>query len=455
MSKADAADASLRASRIFEAPHDSEDSRSPFERDRDRVLYSTAFRRLAGVTQVVHAGEGHVFHNRLTHSVKVAQIARRIAERLERDPREETKEVIRRCGLDASVVETAALIHDMGHPPFGHAAEHVLDKLCIASEVPEGFEGNAQSFRIVTKVATRNAKEQGLNLTKASLNAILKYPWSRGEKGTYEYEKRSFYESEAEEFHRVRELGPATTNRCLEADIMNWADDVAYSVHDVDDFYKAGLVPLDRLLQKGPEQERFISGVIAYWTEKKALEGKPTFDEALQILNGSSLNWAPEEIREPFVGNRQQRAALNFFASELIGQYVKNFSVEYREGGPFISIPEMIIKQVNLLKDIMWYYVFTDSGLASQQYGHAKVITYLFTSFMEASTSKRSSIIPYPFRDYLDELKAEGRAGEDEKRLRTRIVVDLIASMTEQQALAMYQRLSGATPGTIMDLIYR
>ena len=141
-----------------------EGHRTPFERDRDAVLYTTSFRRLGGVTQVVSPAEGLVYHNRLTHTLEVAQIARRLTEKI----CGEQPELARSLQLTPDVVETGALVHDLGHPPFGHVAEKELNRLVRDAGVDDGYEGNAQSFRIVTKLAVRNS-DPGLNLTRASL----------------------------------------------------------------------------------------------------------------------------------------------------------------------------------------------------------------------------------------------------------------------------------------------
>src|SRR6478609_9031210 len=136
----------LRVRRFHDnAPNPEGDYRAPSQRDRDRVLYSSSFRRLAEVTQVVAANSGYVFHNRLTHSLQVAQVGRRIAEKLNL-LQPETKEFV-----DPDVVEAACLAHDLGHPPFGHIAEQKLNELAGADI--DGFEGNAQSFRIVTRLS--------------------------------------------------------------------------------------------------------------------------------------------------------------------------------------------------------------------------------------------------------------------------------------------------------------
>ncbi len=216
-----------------------------------------AFRRLAGVTQVAGPREGHIVHTRLTHTLEVAQIARRLAENL---VRAQPDLVVQHGGIDADVVESAALAHDLGHPPFGHVAEKELDRLVVEAGVSEGYEGNAQSFRIITKLAFHGegglSGLPGLDLTRASLRAILKYPWKRAEQG-YHSKKWGLYSSEIEDFAFATEGADGSEIPCLEAQLMTWADDIAYAVHDTEDFYRAGLIPLERLLLNGEERERF------------------------------------------------------------------------------------------------------------------------------------------------------------------------------------------------------
>ena len=246
------------------------DNRQVAQRDRDRVLYSSALRRLAGVTQVVAASEGHVFHNRLTHTLKVAQVGRRLAEKLLR-PFEEAQHA-KLPPLDPDVVETAALVHDIGHPPFGHVAEEQLHTLMRGVARPkaapdgnstepvydadDGFEGNAQSFRTVTTLAAIDRGFAGLNLCAASLAASLKYPWRHQPAAPEDkaFRKWGSYSTEEDDFRFALGLQPpdaiptATTGQpTLEAQVMDWADDITYAVHDAEDLYRAGLVPLDRL----------------------------------------------------------------------------------------------------------------------------------------------------------------------------------------------------------------
>lgn len=442
------------------------DQRSDFERDRDRVLYSSAFRRLAGVTQVVHAAEGHIFHNRLTHTLKVAQVGRRLAEHLVSSEPTELIEAV--GGIDPNVVETAALAHDLGHPPFGHIAEEELDKELTSRGIADGYEGNAQSFRIVTKVAIKSTGFQGLNLSRASLNAILKYPWSRGIDGK-EYRKWGYYYSEKDDFEFARALNnPADIRQSAEAALMDWADDVAYSVHDVDDFYRAGLIPLDRLIkgtrrdddgrEEVDERERFVEAVYTRWkAESKAGTIKSLNEnDALEFFK--SLGSFVDDIKFPFAGTYNQRAELNFLSSLLIRRYVlgpdrgaKAITLSAASDQPFIKIDPKLRVEVDLLKELMRYYVFENPALLGQQFGQRRVIKDLFAIFYEAaqSGSATSGLIPPPFCDTLKKIKGTA------KRERARLVADLIASMTEQQALLLHQRLTGIAPGSVRDLIIR
>lgn len=437
-------------------PDRADDQRNAFQRDRDRLLYSSALRRLAGVTQVVHAAEGSIFHNRLTHSLKVAQIGRRLAEYLIQCQPESVEAI---GGIDPDVVETAALAHDLGHPPFGHIAEAELDKQLRNRKILDGYEGNAQSFRIVTKVATRQSDHKGLNLTRASLNAILKYPWGREtrDNGSKKFKKWGYYYSEKDDFNFARTLQTSEDERqSAEATLMDWADDITYSVHDVEDFYRAGLIPLDQLLSKTDERERFIETVLSRWKD----EGDPDkvsfscdnaskiFDD-LNVLIGSDLS-------VPFIGSLRQQSALNYLSSTLIRRYILGEESQEKSAITIISsqnessinINLRLRLEVDFLKELMRYYVFCNPALVAQQYGQRQVIRELFRILFEASGlhSSDKDIIPRPFRELLEE-------SDNSERERARLVTDLIASMTEQQALLFYQRLIGISSGSVRDLI--
>ncbi|MDQ1635414.1 MAG: dGTPase, partial [Frankiaceae bacterium] len=209
-----------RARRVPEPPKANEAPRSTFERDRARVLHSSALRRLAGKTQVVGVGVDDFPRTRLTHTLEVAQVGRELGAAL---------------GADPDLVDAAGLAHDLGHPPFGHNGETALDGL---AQECGGFEGNAQSFRELVRLESKIAGA-GLNLSRASLDAVSKYPWPR-RPGTRKY---GVYADDLEVFTWMRESAP-TDRRCLEAQVMDWADDVAYSVHDLEDGIHAGFVDL-------------------------------------------------------------------------------------------------------------------------------------------------------------------------------------------------------------------
>lgn len=286
----------------------SQDNREPAERDYDRILYSSALRRLGGVTQVVAAHEGHVFHNRLTHSMRVAQLSRRLAQKLLKDTPDRARDV---GGIDPDVAEAAGLAHDLGHPPFGHVAEETLCS-CVAEEqhVWDGFEGNAQSFRIVTKLALSSPQVPGLNLTRATLNALLKYPWTRQSTGDRK-RKYGLYQSEIDDFDFARKLQPTAGDdrKSAEAEIMDWADDVTYAVHDAEDFYRARLIPLDRLasFDDSAERKRFFDGMQRPEL-KKQLGEEPRDDLEQAFLQPSRIN---SQTRCPL--SRFLREAWEFF----------------------------------------------------------------------------------------------------------------------------------------------
>jgi len=440
-----------RAARFHGAPPATKnDRRSAFERDCDRILYSSAFRRLAGVTQVVGASEGFIFHNRLTHSLKVAQLGRRITQKLIDEQPDLAMEAV---PVDPDVVEAAGLAHDLGHPPFGHIAEAALRSAASSVTEFEGFEGNPQSFRIVTRLAMRNFEDDGLNLTRGTLNAVLKYPWLREVVGARS-EKWGAYHSEREIFEWARRADvPAKDVKCAEAEIMDWADDIAYSVHDVEDFFRANLIPLDRLSDSDSEQTAFYERAkdhikIVDSGRKRTL----TSNEQATLFKRFQESIAPLFPNEQFEGKRQQRAILRTFTSALIGRYVD--AIHLREptaGNPrAVMIDPEIELEVNLLKELTWVYVIRNPALATQQWGQKRLIKWLFDTFREAAEEQEPNVFPLSARDQLLKLRSEGK---DDDASRTRLVVDLIASMTETQALETYQKLTGLMPGSGLDLL--
>ena len=424
------------------------DQRTPFQRDRDRILYTSAFRRLAWVTQVVSASEGEPFHNRLTHTLEVAQIGRRLAEHLLNQQPEEAQEL---GGLDLDVVEAAALAHDLGHPPFGHTVEEELDWLIRDAGVDDGFEGNAQSFRIVTKLATRHPEFHGLNLTRATLNAILKYPWLRQDDLPERRRKWGAYVSEREEFEWVRGVDEQDSRKSAEAELMDFADDIAYAIHDVEDFFRTGLIPLDRLFRDDDEVDRFLDGAFSslersnQYVHYNKADCKSVFKELFEA--------AP--ITEPYAGTSQHRARLRSMTAGLIGGYVKaiRLHVSTDSSERRVRIEEQAELELFVLMQLTWHYVINNPALATQQYGQRRIVGELFDILNDAAEKGELDIFPVSFRERMGELLEN--EGYNLKEERVRIIADLISGMTEQQIVAIHQRLTGVSLGTVMDSIVR
>ena len=429
-------ESALRLERLHEKkPRSDGDDRRPAQRDRDRILYSSSFRRLAEVTQVVAADSGYVFHNRLTHSLQVAQVGRRLAEKLAiKYPRS-------RIGIDPDVVEAACLAHDLGHPPFGHIAEHQLNKLATNYG---GFEGNAQSFRIVTKLASRSRNYSGLDLTRATLAAVLKYPWLR-EGNPSKPNKWGAYSSERKDFEFGTRLLPAVNKRTPEADLMDWADDVTYAVHDLEDFYRAGRLPLHLLSQRDePEREFFFENVFDRRKGDSEFGPRQDLKEAF-----TDVLIATFSISRAYDGSAAHRAALRNFTGTLIGRYINAVSLDEKDSQVVLKIDPDLRSEVSMLKELTWTYVIEASSLAAQQRGQIQLIDDLFRTYNDAASTNSSwKIFPTYYRERL-----EVAGGDESERIRT--CIDLIASMTESQVIAMHRRVTGQSHSSGLDEILR
>src|SRR5215211_1857783 len=278
---------------ISEPVKDSGYGRTPFERDRARVLHSAGFRRLATKTQVHTAGSDDFLRTRLTHSLEVAQISREMGARL---------------GCDPDVVDTAGLAHDLGHPPFGHNGEAALDQVAQAWG---GFEGNAQTLRVLTRLEAK-VEGAGLNLTRASLDASCKYPWPRRPGGR----KFGAYADDRAVFSWVRRHAPAgePPRRCLEAQVMDWADDVAYSVHDVEDGIYGGYIRLGALSRDRQERAALCADAAATYSTESPADLEPVL---LELLGDPVL--AP---LYGYDGTHRAQMALKQATSVLTGRFV-------------------------------------------------------------------------------------------------------------------------------------
>jgi dGTPase len=387
--------------------------RGPFERDRARVLHSAALRRLAAKTQVVEVGSGDFPRTRLTHSLECAQIGRELGAAL---------------GCDPDLVDAACLAHDLGHPPFGHNGESALAEYAAACG---GFEGNAQSLRLLTRLEAK-VPGAGLNLTRASLDATLKYPWP-ARPGEVKF---GVYADDAEVFSWIRDGAPPKT-LCLEAQVMDWSDDVAYSVHDLEDGLQAGLITLKAL--RDPAEQQAVAGVTA---AEYCAPGSVTVDELCEVFSGLlALACWPAG----FDGGLDSLAALKNLTSELIGRFCRSAqdaTLAPVSSGPAsrgsltryaadLVVPRRQRLECALLKGVTARYVMSRAGAAASQARERELITELAAAVESGAPATLDTV----FRPAWD------AAGSDTAR--RRVVVDQIASLTDTSASAWHRRLGG------------
>ena len=389
-----------------------ESVRSPFARDRARVLHSSALRRLAAKTQVQVAGIDDFPRTRLTHTLEVGQIARELGDSL---------------GCDPDLVEVAGFTHDLGHPPFGHNGEDELDRICADIG---GFEGNAQTLRVLTRLESKvfdpdSGQVAGLNLTRAALDASCKYPWARrpGER------KYGYYADDADIFHWLREEAPGERT-CLEEQVMDWSDDVAYSVHDAEDAIQGGLVTYAQLRDRKEQAELVRIAKVRY------LPDVSTDDLQAAIERIAGLEYLPQA----FDGTMRDLAALKRFTSYLIGRFSVAAQVatqlEYGDEpltryAADLVVPPEVRAEVAVMKAVAVAYVMHRPGADAVYEQQRAVLAEVVDALVQA---QGRHLEPW-MREAYD------RAQTDAERLR--VVVDQVASLTDVSVVALLQRLSG------------
>lgn len=415
---------------VAEDPAQKRSDRHDFARDRARVLHSAALRRLAATTQVVAPTSDDFVRNRLTHSLEVAQIGREFGAAL---------------GCDADVVDTACLAHDIGHPPFGHNGEAVLDEL---SADIGGFEGNAQTLRVLTRLEAKrehaDGRPAGLNLTRASLDAATKYPWARGEGpqgtraqvGETASGKFGVYRDDLEVFRWVRAHAPADEPHrpCLEAQVMDWSDDVAYCVHDVEDAIASGRVEPGAL--RDGDVQRQVALLAHDWYAP---------DLAVDELTGALVSLLDSGVvPERHTGTRADLAALKDMTSRLIGHFVHTVELATRERyGPGVLtryaadlvVPDRVRAQAAMLKAVAAHFVMLSEERRAVMDTEREVVTELVRRYLADP-----GLLDPMHREVWD---AAERAGDDAAARRA--VIDQVASLSDVRALAVFAR---TTPGT-------
>ncbi|MER7011310.1 dGTP triphosphohydrolase [Saccharopolyspora sp. NPDC000359] len=486
---------------------------SPFRADRDRVSSSAFFARLGGVTQVVSpSGSGLLLHNRLTHSLKVAQVARAIAERLVADPGDLAK-LDRLGGCDLDVVEAAGLGHDLGHPPFGHLGEGVLDRLARQRfALPDGFEGNAQSYRVVTRIDVRGAGCEGLDLTAAVRAALLKYPWTRlaqpqphprhlpvPPRGASEPEdapgtgsaKFSCYSTELDDMVDARAPFAgrlADWQQTVEASIMDTADDIAYAIHDLEDFHRVGILQhtsvsheltewLGHAVEFAGRSDVELAGDgmrpgCSLERLRRRLHAKDAWiadDEAfVSAVKKVVANLVTKLLEVPFDRSQQAEQAVAAFSGEWTQRLVEGIQVveqpPTRSGHVALAVEQW--HEVQVLKFVHRRFVLQRPDLALHQRGQDRLLSKLVEALdnwlIDRSEAAR---LPHRLRDLFDRARAEfallhrdapellvqpGEPAEIdaahlERMARGRAVIDFVASLTDDQAAALLEALSGRT----------
>jgi dGTPase len=467
-----------RAQRLFGeslvAPGDL--ASSPFRVDRDRIVSSPFFARLAGVTQVISpGGAGLLVHNRMTHSLKVAQVARAIAERIGADS--DLAEKLGGC--DPDVVEAAALAHDLGHPPFGHLGERVLDQLARQRlRIPDGFEGNAQSYRIVTSTEIRGQATIGLNLTNAVRAAILKYPWTRHGDARYMNPpprgatappddpdagstKFGAYLTEVDDMLSARSPFAgrvADWQQTVEASVMDTADDIAYAIHDLEDVHRVGVLQQGAVAAElmawqrwGPSADLSRAGG-AIESLRRQLHRKDgwmaddaAFAAAVELVRAELVDGL---LARPFDGSLEAEAQVAAFSATWTRRLVESVEMveqpAVRSGHVQLATAQW--HEVQVLKFVQNRFVLARPDLALHQRGQARLLASLVEALLAWLTDPdEEERLPRRLRDLVELADTELPDGTPDRlgQARGRAVIDFVAGLTDNQAVALMEALGG------------
>jgi len=406
---------------VDESERSSNDKRGPFERDRARIIHSAAFRKLQGKTQVYGLGASDYYRTRLTHSLEVAQIGKAIAMRTSADP---------------ALVEAICLAHDIGHPPFGHAAEQELNE---AMKDVDGFNGNAQNIRIVTNIERKHEDYDGLNLTKATLDGLIKYPRPIDhtvgvEKGYYKGDENAVLA------FRFAQLAEAKTFEC---EIMNWSDDVAYSSHDLEDALVIGTVRAEDLRSSEKRDRIFALAAKAYGKDYA------DFDQARPLTNADVETAVDAICRQcierpgnrltnikMFVGNHINDCVTSVEAVERSGS--QNFPRRYHFQ---LKLTSELVRRVEIYKAVTFACVIQTNSVLSLQQAGRRVARELYMTYSKETNLDLRYLYPDDWIPNVDQALTAVKFGGDEHALK-RLARDYIGTMTDHFAEEQWKRLN-------------
>lgn len=402
------------------------DKRQPFEKDRARIIHSAAFRRLQGKTQVFGMGGSDFFRTRLTHSIEAAQIGKGVAIQ---------------CGnANFELVEAVCLAHDIGHPPFGHTGEEAL-KECMKDT--GGFEANAQNLRIISQLEIRTAKkiQHGLNLTRAMIDALLKYktPYSEIDTTTPIEKWKFYYDEDQPLVEWATEGQPEGIDHSFECEIMNWADDIAYSTHDLEDGIKVGMISKSKITDRIKQnvKDKIVNEKELTWNEE-------IWKDIVKKIHDASK---PISNYEKQKGNRRDIIS-NLIHTFIIASKAKRRTkrnIPSRYQFTLVIEPKIELK-CEILKLLVWELIINDANVATLERKATKIVKTLFEEYTKFDEQDRTrEMYPLDFREKLDATDVT-----DEK---LRIACDYIAGMTDNYATRIHARLSGGDAGNLMDII--
>lgn len=407
------------------------DHRTPFQIDRDRVLFSSAFRQLQSKTQVFQSGEYDFYRTRLTHTIEVARIARSIAEYLNQTSTRLKPDF----HIDPDLVEAVGLAHDLGHPPFGHIGERKLNELMAEFG---GFEGNAQTLRILTQlIYARPDRPSGMKPTRAFLDGILKYKLLHAEccsmvGGQIAYPENHFLYDDQQAVRQFVFLGIDLGNladgdlqqlKSIECQIMDWADDTAYSLHDIVDGIKARFITPDSLNA---------------WSESQT------------DLSSYQLQTLDDLVSEIRSGGYEPRT------SQRIGDFIQacrlepcdSLFAEFTNRHRFrLEVDRRVHEVCNLHKRIAIDLIFKSAPLQQIEFKGGYLLTRLFNAYQEHlldQNPRQLRILPEPINHWV-----KNSSNDAEKH---RFLCDHLSALTDGQAIRAYKRLFEPGFGTLMEL---